>query len=68
VDPKKPNNQKKYRDPIPGTKEAERVEMFRRAGINLRIEDVEPGESRLMFFGSVPDSGAEELEEEDEEG
>ena len=53
--------EKKYRDPIPGTKEAERVERFRRAGIELRIEDVEPGESRLMFFGAVP-------EEEEEEG
>jgi hypothetical protein len=63
VDPKKPNNQKKYRDPIPGTKEAERVEMFRRAGINLRIEDTEPREHRLMFFGPVPDSSAGESEE-----
>jgi hypothetical protein len=43
---------KRYRDPIPGSEEEERVEQFRRAGIELLIEDVEPGEHRLMFFGA----------------
>ena len=45
-------NRKKYRVPKPGTKEAKLVERFKEAGIELRIEDVEPGEHRLMFFGA----------------
>lgn len=44
------DHKKRYREPRTA-EERERVEEFRRAGINLRIEDVEPGESRLMFFG-----------------
>jgi hypothetical protein len=52
---------KRYREPLPG-RETELVERFRAAGIELRIEDVEPGESRLLFFGDVP----EEPEEEEE--
>jgi hypothetical protein len=35
------------------------VERFRAAGIELRIEDVEPGEYRLMFFGAVPEEEEE---------
>ena len=49
---RKEESHKKYRDPIPGTKEAELVERFKEAGIELRIEDVEPGEHRLMFYGA----------------
>ena len=41
---------RKYREPRT-EEERELVERFRRAGIELRIEDVEPGETRLMFFG-----------------
>ena len=61
-------NKKKYREPLPG-RETELVERFRAAGIGLRIEDVEPGESRLMFFGpGVADRRQPPAEEEDEEG
>jgi hypothetical protein len=43
---------KKYRPPRT-ERERALVERFRAAGITLRIEDIEPGESRLMFFGAV---------------
>lgn len=39
------------------------MERFKAAGIELRIEDVEPREHRLMFFG-----GDLEVTPEDEEG
>jgi len=62
-EPKDTRRKKRYRAPKPGTKEAERVARFKEAGINLRIEDVEPGEHRLLFFGMVPEAEPEEEEE-----
>jgi hypothetical protein len=54
---------KRYRAPKPGTKEGVRVARFKEAGIDIRIEDVEPGEHRLLFFGTVPEAEPEEEEE-----
>jgi hypothetical protein len=56
-----PSSEKKYRPPRTA-REIELVEKFRRAGIELRIEDVRPGEHRLLFFGPVPDHGQGEEE------
>ena len=52
---------KKYRAPK-DQEEREQVKQFAKAGIELRFEDAEPGEYRLIFFGALPKEEDDRLE------
>jgi len=45
------------REPAPGTEAAKLIERWRKAGIEIKMEDANPHEHRLLFFGRVPEEG-----------
>lgn len=46
---------RKYREPRPGTKEAETVAMFRERGIECNVLDVGENTHIVTFFGALPE-------------